>query len=146
MAVAQNIGYDATGRKTIRNNEKTDLDIIAETYKKYLNNEIVIDSDYVEINKTSFIINSSSIIDRIDSRYYWFMHELQKKKFDRVPLENYITVQSNKIDPSLTPDSYFDILTVSNKYGVYLDEEDPKNVMFLVRSSIRNTSKLKPVI
>lgn len=126
MAVAQNIGYDATGRKTVKDNEKTDLDIIAETYKRYLNKEIVIDNDYVEINKTSFIINSSLLNDRIDSRYYWFMHELNKKKFDRVPLEDYIDIQNNKIDPSINENDYFDILTVSNKYGIYLDEEDPK--------------------
>lgn len=126
MAVAQNIGYDATGRKTVRNNEKTDLDIISETYKKYLNNEIIINNDYVEINKTSFVVNSSLIEDRIDSRYYWFMHELNKKEFERVPLDNYITIQNNKVSPSNNPDNYYDILTVSNKYGVYLDEEDPK--------------------
>ena len=54
------------------------------------------------------------------------MHELNKKEFERVPLDNYITIQNNKVSPSNNPDNYYDILTVSNKYGVYLDEEDPK--------------------
>lgn len=126
MAVAQNIGYDPTGRPTVKNNQKTDLDLIVESYNNYLNGKYNIDSDYFEIDNNSFVINSSLIKDRIDSRYYWFNHELNKRNFTRVPLSNYVEILNEKIDPIQFPDTTFDILTVSNKYGIMLDEEDPK--------------------
>lgn len=126
MAVAQNIGYDPTGRPTVKNNQKTDLDLIVDSYNKYLNGKFDIDKDYFEIDTNSFVLNSSLLEDRIDSRYYWFNHELEKKKFKRVPLSDYVDVLNEKIDPTQYPDERFDILTVSNKYGIILDEEDSK--------------------
>lgn len=126
MAVAQNIGYDPTGRPTVKNGEKTDLDLIVDSYKKYLSGKYKIDSDYYEIDKNSFIVNSALLEDRVDSRYYWFNHELEKRKFKRVSLSNYIDVLNEKIDPALYPEDNFDILTVSNKYGIILDEDDAK--------------------
>lgn len=126
MAVAQNIGYDPTGRPTVKHNQKTDLDLIIGSYKDYLDGKFEIDNDYFEIDKNSFILNSILLQDRIDSRYYWFNHELEKKKFERVRLSDYVTVLNEKIDPTVTPEDSFDILTVSNKLGIFLDEEDPK--------------------
>lgn len=126
MGVAQNIGYDSAGRPTVKQKQKTDLNTIVDNYYKYINNEFSINSDFYEIDNTSFIINSEALEDRIDSRYYWFNNLLKKKDFDRVPLEKYITTLRKKIDPRDFPEQIFSIVTVSNKYGIFLDEDDPK--------------------
>lgn len=125
MGVAQEIGYEPNGKKS-KNCTFTDLDSILNVYKSY--DTSAISDNIISIdNKTlSVPIKQLIVHERFDARYYWFMEELKNKKFKRVPLKNYIQRVTRKIDPKEETGTYFSIVSVTNKYGIILDEDDPK--------------------
>ncbi len=124
MGVAKEIGYEPNGKPT--RNKKNDLSDILNDYNIARENHFYKDEMYHKMNGNSFTISLSSIEDRLDARYHWFMKVLSEKTFEKVPLENYITIKSKKINPKDTPDETFSIISVTNRYGVILDEDDPK--------------------
>lgn len=129
MGVAQNIGYEPSGKKTKCDNEDNDLDLILRKYQSY-DSKTACD-DFFEIDKNCFVININqiSLQERIDSRYYWFKYTLQKKTFNRVPLKKYIENATEKIDPTEYIGNYFSIISVTNRYGIILDEDNSKKFM-----------------
>lgn len=124
MGIAKEIGYEPNGKPT--RNKKNDLKVILEDYHIAKKLGFYDNEQYHKIDQNSFTISLSVIEDRLDARYHWFMKLLEEKKFEKVPLENYITVKKKKINPKETPDDTYSIISVTNRYGVILDEEDPK--------------------
>lgn len=126
MGIVKNIGYDATGKKTVKKNEKNDFEIIVENYRKYISEGRKTKKTYEKIDDNCFIINYSLLEDRIDSRYYWFNEILESSKVERVPLKEYVDIISEKIDPQYGDESTYSILSVTNRLGIILNEDDPK--------------------
>ena len=124
MGVAKEIGYEPNGKPT--RTKKNDLCNILEDYRFAQEHQLFKDEKYHKINGNSFTISLSNIKDRLDARYHWFMKVLDEKSFEKVPLENYISIKTNKVNPKDTPDEIFSIISVTNRYGVILDEDDPK--------------------
>lgn len=140
MGFAKEIGYEPNGKPT--RSKKNDLDVILKDYYLARKNGFYKDEKYHKIDENSFTISLSSIEDRLDARYHWFMKELEEKSFEKVPLNDYITIKTDKIDPKETPDEIFSIISVTNRYGIILDEDDPKK--FEVKGS-EFTQKYKTV-
>lgn len=124
MGVAKEIGYEPNGKAT--RSKKNDLTTILDDFHHAKEQGFFSTEEYHKINDNSFTISLSKTEDRLDARYYWFMKELSNKKFEKVTLEKYIQIKTNKIDPKQTPDESFSIISVTNRYGVILDEGDPK--------------------
>lgn len=124
MGVAKEIGYQPNGKPT--RTKENDLCNILKDYRNAQEHDYFKDETYHKINDKSFTISLANIEDRLDARYHWFMKVLKEKSFEKVPLENYISVISDKINPKDTPDELFSIISVTNRYGVILDEDDPK--------------------
>ena len=124
MAIAKEIGYEPNGKPT--KSLKNDLNLILDDYKFASQNNFFINKQYHKISDSSFTISFDQISERFDSRYYWFMKQLESKTFKKVPLDEYITLKTKKINPKDKPDETFSIISVTNRYGVILDEDDPK--------------------
>lgn len=125
MGFAEEIGYEPNGKPT--RSKKNDLITILKDFHMAQTHHFFGDEDYHKIDDNSFTISLANIEDRLDARYHWFMKKLhQEKTFDKVPLDEYITLKSNKIDPKKTPDETYSIISVTNRYGIILDEDDPK--------------------
>lgn len=125
MGFAKEIGYEPNGKPT--RSKKNDLSTILNDFHFAQTHQFFENEDYHKINDNSFTISLANIEDRLDARYHWFMKKLhQEKTFDKVPLNEYITLKSNKIDPKKTPDETYSIISVTNRYGIILDEDDPK--------------------
>ncbi len=124
MGVAKEIGYEPNGKPT--RSRRNDLDVILDDYRLARKNDLYKDEKYHKIDENSFTISLSSIEDRLDARYHWFMKELEEKSFEKVPLNDYITIKTDNVDPKETPDDIFSIISVTNRYGIILDEDDPK--------------------
>ena len=124
MAIAKEIGYEPNGKPT--KSLKNDLDLILNDYKVAKGNCFFKNESYHRISENSFTISFEQISERFDSRYYWFMKQLKNKKYEKVSLENYINLKSKKINPKDKPEETFSIISVTNRYGVILDEDDPK--------------------
>jgi type I restriction enzyme M protein len=116
MAVANNIGYEPNGKPTIKEGEQTDLDIILSHWERFLDGETINE-------ELSFVIDSNSLEDRFDARYYWFKRELKRRKFTRVKLSNFVDEVKEKIDPRKEPSKYYPILSVINEGVVIFNEE-----------------------
>lgn len=140
MGFAKEIGYEPNGKPT--RSKKNDLNVILDDYYLARENGFYVNEKYHKIDENSFTIALSSIEDRLDARYHWFMKELEEKSFEKVPLNDYITIKTNKIDPKETPDDTFSIISVTNRYGIILDEDDSKK--FEVKGS-EFTQKYKTV-
>lgn len=140
MGFAKEIGYEPNGKPT--RSKKNDLNVILDDYYLARENSFYVNEKYHKIDENSFTIALSSIEDRLDARYHWFMKELEEKSFEKVPLNDYITIKTNKIDPKETPDDTFSIISVTNRYGIILDEDDSKK--FEVKGS-EFTQKYKTV-
>lgn len=124
MGFAEEIGYEPNGKPT--RSGQNDLCMILNDYFTARKYNFFSDEKYHKIDEKSFTISLSSIEDRLDARYYWFMKELESKRYEKVPLDKYITLKSTRIDPKERPDDTFSIISVTNRYGVILDEGDPK--------------------
>lgn len=124
MAIANFIGYEPNGKPT--RNKRNDLDNILENYKTAKEKDFYLKKAYHQISTNSFTISFSKIKERFDSRYYWFMKELENRSFKKVELDDYIDIKTEKINPKTNPDEVFSIISVTNRYGVILDEDDPK--------------------
>jgi len=124
MGVAREIGYEPNGKPT--KNKKNDLDIILNDFRKAKEEGFYQGEDYHKISENSFVMKLSMTNDRLDSRYHWFMNILENKMYEKVPLGQYVTFSENKIDPRTRPEEVFSIISVTNRYGIILDEEDPK--------------------
>lgn len=125
MGFAKEIGYEPNGKPT--RSKKNDLSTILNDFHFAQTHQFFENEAYHKINDNSFTISLANIEDRLDARYHWFMKKLhQEKTFDKVPLNEYITLKSNKIDPKKTPDETYSIISVTNRYGIILDEDDPK--------------------
>lgn len=124
MGVAKEIGYEPNGKPT--RSKKNDLKQILADYQDAKSVGFYASEDYHKISENSFTLRYSKTCSRLDSRYHWFMKVLEEKEFEKVPLEKYITIKSKKIDPKETPDDTFSIISVTNRYGVILNEDDLK--------------------
>lgn len=124
MAIAEEIGYEPNGKPT--KSLKNDLNLILNDYNVAKQNNFFTDEKYHKISNNSFTISFDQITKRFDSRYYWFMKQLESKTFKKVPLEKYITLKAHKTNPKIKPEETFSIISVTNRYGVILDEDDPK--------------------
>lgn len=124
MGFAKEIGYEPNGKPT--RSKKNDLNVILSDYYLAQKYHFYNHEKYHKIDDNSFTISLSTIEDRLDARYHWFMKELEERTFEKVPLNNYITIKTTKINPKLTPEETFSIISVTNKYGIILDEGDPK--------------------
>jgi len=124
MAVANEIGYEPNGKAT--RSGKNDLDSILADFKMAETNNFFKEDAIHGISANSLTIHISKIEGRIDSRYYWFKNHLDNMKFERVPLGKYIEFSKEKVDPHESPDETFSILSVTNRYGIILDESDAK--------------------
>ena len=125
MGVAQEIGYEPNGKAT--RTGKNDLDDILKEFNKAKENHFYKQELFKKLDNNCIIINSSKLEGRIDARYYWFENHLKEMEFDKVPLGNYIDVVSQIIYPKETnPQNLYSIVSVTNSYGVILDEDDEK--------------------
>lgn len=124
MGIAKEIGYEPNGKAT--RSKKNDLATILADYYDAREKQFYHDEEYHKIDENSFTISLSNTKERLDARYHWFVRLLGEKTYEKVPLENYINVKTTKINPKETPDELFSIISVTNRYGVILDEEDPK--------------------
>ncbi len=124
MGIAKEIGYEPNGKPT--KNHKNDLDNILKDYFQAEQSHFFPQENFHKISDISFTIRLSSINDRLDSRYHWFMNILQEQKFEKVPLGQYISIKTNKFDPRKFTEEEYSIISVTNRYGVILDEDDPK--------------------
>jgi len=116
MGVAKDIGYEPNGKPTIKEGEKTDLDKILLHWEQFLSGKNVSED-------LSFVVDSNSLEDRFDARYYWFRRELERRKFERVKLGNFVNEVKDKIDPREEPSKYYPILSVINEGLVLFNEE-----------------------
>lgn len=132
LAKAENIGYSPSGKSTLKNNEKSDLELIM---KQYRNN-------IVDENKTMWIDSKSILADRWDSRYYIFYNEIDKIDKKLIKLDNYIEESGKLIDPTLNPNDVFNILTITNDEGVILKQDDPNKFEVM---GVEFTQKYKKV-
>lgn len=126
MGVAREIGYEPNGRVT--KSGINDLDKILEEYRLAKKNNKYEGTDLKYLNNNCLVINISKIRQsRIDARYYWFQNVLNNLNFTKVSLGEYIDVVSNIIQPKQdSPNEIFSILSVTNDYGIILDESDEK--------------------
>ena len=124
MGVAREIGYEPNGKPT--KSKKNDLEQILKDYRMAKEVKFYRDEDYHKISENSFVMKYSLTNNRLDSRYHWFMKILEDKNFEKVPLGQYITLKEGKVDPRAKPEETFSIISVTNRYGVILDEDDPK--------------------
>lgn len=126
MGVAKEIGYEPNGRVT--KSGINDLDKILEEFNIAKQSQNYKDSDFKILNNDCLVINISKIKDsRIDARYYWFQNVLKNMKFEKVPLKDYIDIKSRIVIPKqLSPNETFSIVSVTNDYGIILDEDDEK--------------------
>lgn len=116
MGVAKDIGYEPNGKPTIKEGEKTDLDKILLHWEQFLSGKNVSED-------LSFVVDSSLLEDRFDARYYWFRRELERRKFERVKLGNFVNEVKDRIDPREEPTKYYPILSVINEGLVLFNEE-----------------------
>lgn len=124
MGVANEIGYEPNGKPT--KSRKNDLSLILNDFHFAQKKQFFCKEKYHKIDENSFTIAFSSIEDRLDARYHWFMRVLEGKQYEKTPLDKYITIKTDKINPKEMPDNTFSIISVTNRYGVILDEDDPK--------------------
>ena len=124
MGVAREIGYEPSGKPT--RSKKNDLEQILSDYYAARTNGFYPNESYHKISDNSFTLKYSKTSNRLDSRYHWFMKILEDKQFEKVPLGKYIQIKTDKIDPKEKPEDTFSIVSVTNRYGVILDEDDPK--------------------
>ncbi len=116
MGVVKDIGYEPNGKPTIKEGEKTDLDKVLLGWEQFLSGKNVSED-------LSFVVDSGSLEDRFDARYYWFRRELERRKFERVKLGNFVDEVKDKIDPREEPSKYYPILSVINEGLVLFNEE-----------------------
>jgi len=93
MAVAENIGYDSTGREVSYN----DLDDIIHAYRE---------------RRKQFYLNFSELKDRIDPEYYRpeyndMIRRIGKLTFDKVPLSSLLSFSYERVNPENFPDKMF---------------------------------------
>lgn len=125
MGVAEQIGYEPNGSPS--RSGINDLTQILDEYLVALENGMYESEEFREISDKSFVINSSKLINRIDSRYYWLINILDKKGDSWVELKEYLDKCSDSIQPKRdNPNSLFSIVSVTNSYGIILDEGDEK--------------------
>lgn len=126
MGVAKEIGYEPNGRVT--KSGINDLDTILCEYKKSVENDLYKDTPFKILDNNCLVINISKIYNgRIDARYFWFQNVLKELRFEKVPLNKYIEITSRNYHPKAqAPNETFSIVSVTNKYGVILDEDDEK--------------------
>lgn len=124
MSVAKEIGYEPNGKPT--KSRKNDLEQILVDYNNAKDDGFYNTEQYHKISENSFTMKFSLTNDRLDSRYHWFMKILEDKKFEKVSLGDYIEIKEKRFDPRSKPDETFSIISVTNRYGVILDEDDPK--------------------
>ena len=126
MGVATQIGYEPNGR--VSRSGINHLDMILSEYRKARENEFYKSEKYKILDNNCLVTNISNIINkRFDARYYWFEHVLNSMKFEKVPLSHYIDIKTKIVKPrEESPNDSFSILSVTNTYGVILDESDEK--------------------
>lgn len=125
MGVAQEIGYEPNGRPT--RSGQNDLDELLKKYELAKSNCFYSSSNFKTLGDNCLVINSSLIEGRLDARYYWFMNKLKEMAFEKVPLGNYIEIKSRTFSPKeQSPEESFSIVSVTNNYGIILDEDDEK--------------------
>jgi type I restriction enzyme M protein len=126
MGVAKEIGYEPNGRVT--KSGVNHLDNILAEYILAKQKNKYIETDFKILANDCLVINISKIKNsRIDARYYWFQNVLKELKFEKVPLKDYIDVKSRIILPKVVaPNDTFSIVSVTNSYGVILDEDNEK--------------------
>lgn len=124
MGVAKNVGYEPNGKPT--RNRRNDLEQILTDYRTAKKANFYKNDEYHRISENSFTLKLSKTINRLDSRYHWFMKILEDKEFKKVPLGEFIKIKEKKINPKSWPEETFSIISVTNRYGIILDEDDPK--------------------
>ena len=125
MGVAQEIGYEPNGRRT--RSGKNDLDDILRMYRVALDRDFYSHTTFCVLSNNCLVINSTLLEGRIDARYYWLENKLKEMAFEKVPLGDYIDIKSRVISPKeQSPEDTFSIVSVTNTYGVILDEDDEK--------------------
>ncbi|MBQ3945156.1 MAG: hypothetical protein II670_06030, partial [Alphaproteobacteria bacterium] len=126
MGVAKEIGYEPNGRVT--RSGINDLDSILAEYSKAKTKGFYSNEKYKILDNDCLIINCENIENsRIDARYYWFENVLKNMAFEKVALNNYIDIKTHIVNPKdENPNDTFSILSVTNTYGVILDESDDK--------------------
>ncbi|MEM3640878.1 MAG: N-6 DNA methylase, partial [Candidatus Bathyarchaeia archaeon] len=129
MTVANNIGYDSTGRPTERN----DLPKLVEAYKNH---------------ESNYFISFSEIKDRIDAQYYLpYYKELEEKvKSTPYPMQSIydvVEVSNNTINPRMYPEKeflYIETSSVNLKEGKiikikkFLGRKAPSRAKYLGRA------------
>lgn len=125
MGVAQEIGYEPNGRPT--RSGQNDLEDILRMYKAAQDEDFYSNTTFRVLNSNCLVINSTMLEGRIDARFYWFGNKLKEMAFEKVPLGDYIDITPRFVFPKeQSPEETFSIVSVTNTYGVILDEDDEK--------------------
>ena len=125
MGVAQEIGYEPNGRPT--RSGQNDLEDILRMYKAAQDEDFYSNTTFRVLSSNCLVINSTMLEGRIDARFYWFGNKLKKMAFEKVPLGDYIDITPRFVFPKeQSPEETFSIVSVTNTYGVILDEDDEK--------------------
>ena len=126
MGVAKEIGYEPNGRVT--RTGVNDLDSILTEYTNAKKNGYYCNEKYKVLDNNCLVINCERLENtRIDARFYWFENVLNNMAFEKVQLNDYIDIESDIVAPKDdNPNDTFSILSVTNTYGIILDESDDK--------------------
>lgn len=127
MGVAQEVGYEPNGKAS--RSGRNDLDVIYSEYIQCKQNNFYNNQDIKRLDNNCLVINLSQIKsdERIDARYYWFNILFEKLDFEKVELNKYIEIQTEKIKPKESaPEETFSIVSVTKTHGIILDESDEK--------------------
>lgn len=132
LAKAENIGYSACGKSTLKGSENSDLDLISKQFSEGL----------ADGKKSIWIKSSDFLGGRWDSRYHLLMNQIKEIENKLVELREYVVESGHSIDPSDFPDMAFNILTIKNDEGVVLNEDDPNKFEVM---GVEFTQKYKKV-
>lgn len=139
MGVAKEIGYDPNGDAS--RSGANDLIQIFKEFSKAKSNGFYQSESFKVLEHNCLMISTDKTEDRIDARYYWFKERLSKMKFEKVELDNYIEINSKQTHPkNESPNETFSLVSVTNNYGVILDEDDEKK--YQVKGSDIKSAKI----
>jgi type I restriction enzyme M protein len=146
LGTSEFIGYEPNGRLTVKEGEKTDLDLILEDYKNQqvlshpkINLIDFANSNYSEKSsrrleqtirgtkkdlKTSSVIQFNETETRLDPQYYLLKYNAGKKLKDFIPLLENIKEHSERFKPQTEDemDLEYPLLSVTNDGKVPLNE------------------------
>lgn len=125
MGVAKEIGYEPNGDAS--RSGVNDLMAISAEFVKAKDNDFYQPEKFKVLGDKCLVVNINSIEDRLDARYYWFKNRLEGMSFEKVKLGKYVDVKSKQVHPKTeNPNDIFSLVSVTNSYGIILDEDDEK--------------------